>query len=543
MKKKKDEIIDNLQKTKNLHLDTIKQLKSKDLELLIQTQSKKNLEKQYDNLLDEKKQLYIKLTNTNNSLKKIQGINYEKDNQIIILNNKNNILKNEIQILENDKQNTENDVDELILKLEQSEQLDRIKSHKITKLNNKILELKTKNLDISEKMKISQNRTINLLVQNNEDLDNKVYKGIKREKRLLDTIKLLNQFKHKIKFEGNGKINKIENKIIKLNKENDSYYKELQYQISLKDTEINDLKRNLFISQSKYNNSKKNDKEKEVIIKEQNEKIKQLIDSNKFFLRNNNEIKYKINSKSIYNYNEEEYIQLLDKLKNINMKLKIDLENAKTEESNLINILKQNEEQIEEFKDNLFNVSKNINSIDYYFNIKENEYINKNELKLKENEINKLQIEIDKLKIEIRKEEENCTNIERDIRKQKLKISNMNDDYEDQSEFYKNKIIILQNNFEDLEKKINKNKNINNKEIYELKEVLGELETKQFVDNNRIKEQKEIKFELYRNYEYTNLEEKRLKRDFENMKKGNFKQIEIDRIEDEKEDRKNFMKK
>ena len=55
MKKKKDEIIDNLQKTKNLHLDTIKQLKSKDLELLIQTQSKKNLEKQYDNLLDEKK--------------------------------------------------------------------------------------------------------------------------------------------------------------------------------------------------------------------------------------------------------------------------------------------------------------------------------------------------------------------------------------------------------------------------------------------------------------------------------------------------------
>ena len=36
-------------------------------------------------------------------------------------------------------------------------------------------------------------------------------------------------------------------KIIKLNKENDSYYKEFQYQIALKDTEINELKRNLFI--------------------------------------------------------------------------------------------------------------------------------------------------------------------------------------------------------------------------------------------------------------------------------------------------------
>ena len=66
------------------------------------------------------------------------------------------------------------------------------------------------------------------------------------------------------------------------------------------------------------------------------------------------------------------------------------------------------------------------------------------------------------------------------------------------------------------------------------------METKQFVDNNRIKEQKEIKFELFRNYEYTNLEEKRLKRDIENIKKDNFKQIENDRIEDEKEDRKNL---
>ncbi len=58
--------------------------------------------------------------------------------------------------------------------------------------------------------------------------------------------------------------------------------------------------------------------------------------------------------------------------------------------------------------------------------------------------------------------------------------------------FYKNKSIILKTIFEDLEKKINKNIiNIKNKEIYELKEILGELENKQFVDNNRIKEQKE----------------------------------------------------
>ena len=50
-----------------------------------------------------------------------------------------------------------------------------------------------------------------------------------------------------------------------------------------------------------------------LIIKEQNEKIKLLIDSNKFVLRNNSGIKYKINSNLIYNYNEDEYIQLIVK--------------------------------------------------------------------------------------------------------------------------------------------------------------------------------------------------------------------------------------
>ena len=517
MENNKEEINDI---NKNSHLETIKQLKSKDLKILIDTQNKNNLEKQYDNFLDEIKQID------------------KLDNQIEILKKNNNISQDENNLLENEKKNTKNNKDELILILEQAEQLDKIKNHKIKKLNNKITELKVKNDDIYEKMKNSQDRTIKLLSQNNEDLDNKVYMGIKREKGLLDIIKLLKQFKYKIIFDGNGRINKIENKIIKVNKENDSYHKELQYQITLKDTEINDLKRTLFISQIKYNYTKKNDEVKKLIIKEQNEKIKQLKDSNNFFFRNNSEIKYKIDSNQIDNYNEDEYIQLIYKLKNSNMLLKMNLENAKDEEYNLVNILKQNEEQIYELKNNLFNVSSNINSINYFFDIRNNEFINENELKLKENEINKLQVERDKLKIAIRKAEENHTNIERDIRKQKLKISNMNDDYEDQSNFYKNKITILKQNFENLKKKIQKN--LKNFEIYELKEILGELETKQFVNNNRIKNQKEIKFELYSNYECSNLEEKRLKRDIENIKKDNFKQIENDRIEDEKEDRKNL---
>ena len=39
------------------------------------------------------------------------------------------------------------------------------------------------------------------------------------------------------------------------------------------------------------------------------------------------------------------------------------MKNYKKEECNLNNILKQKKEEIEEFKDNLFKVSKNINSI------------------------------------------------------------------------------------------------------------------------------------------------------------------------------------
>ena len=79
-------------------METINQLKSKDLELLIKTQNKNKLEKQYNNLLDEKKKIEIKIASTKDSLKNIQTLNYEKDNQIAILNNKNNILQNENQM-------------------------------------------------------------------------------------------------------------------------------------------------------------------------------------------------------------------------------------------------------------------------------------------------------------------------------------------------------------------------------------------------------------------------------------------------------------
>ena len=65
----------------------------------IEEQINEAFEKQYNNLLDEKKKIEIKIASTKDSLKNIQTLNYEKDNQIVILNNnKNNILLNENQM-------------------------------------------------------------------------------------------------------------------------------------------------------------------------------------------------------------------------------------------------------------------------------------------------------------------------------------------------------------------------------------------------------------------------------------------------------------
>ena len=59
-----------------------------------------------------------------------------------------------------------------------------------------------------------------------------------------------------------------------------------------------------------------------------------------------------------------------------------------------------------------------------------------------------------------------------------------------------------------------------------LKDNLGELETKKFVGEEGINEQKEIKNEININKERLDLEIKRLKRDIENIKIENYGQIE-----------------
>lgn len=159
--------------------------------------------------------------------------------------------------------------------------------------------------------------------------------------------------------------------------------------------------------------------------------------------------------------------------------------------------------------------------------------INKYELKEKENKINELNYQKDKLIIDIKKQEQSLALIERDLREQKIEISNINDDYEDQCEYYVNEIEKLKLNISQLENDLkrindyNKKKNIN--ETLEYNDNLGELETLIFVDNNNLMEQIDIKQELNINLAKASLEEKRLIRDFENLKKeiiNKFKMID-----------------
>jgi hypothetical protein len=97
-------------------------------------------------------------------------------------------------------------------------------------------------------------------------------------------------------------------------------------------------------------------------------------------------------------------------------------------------------------------------------------------------------------------------------------------------------------NIKQLENDLKKMEYIDSEEIKILKDKLGELETKKFVEEEGINDQKEIKNEININNERLDLEIKRLKRDIENIENENYEQIEKDRINDGEEDRKKILK-
>ena len=330
---------------------------------------------------------------------------------------------------------------------------------------------------------------------------------------------------------------------MEINKEISNTPKEIEKEINVKNNEIYDLKLINLNLENKYNSLIREEEENKSIIKKQNERINELRELNSNLSYKNNTLITKIKEIPNKNYDGKDDKFLISDLENDNMMFTLELENFKNQENILQNILQNNINENEKLNNDLNQMSQSLNLLKV--NDKRDKDINKYELKEKENKINELNEQKDKLIIEIKKKEQSLALIERDLREQKIEFSNINEDYEDQCEYYVNEIEKLKLNISklenDLKNKKDYNKNKETNEILEFNDNLGELETIIFVDNNNLNEQIDIKQELNINLAKATLEEKRLIRDFENLKKGNFQQIQNDRLKDKNEDRERII--
>ena len=330
---------------------------------------------------------------------------------------------------------------------------------------------------------------------------------------------------------------------MEINKGISNTQKGIEREINLKNNEIYDLKLINLNLENKYNSFRREEEENNSIIIKQNQRINELRELNSNLSYKNNTLTTKINEIPNKNYDGKDDKILINNLKDDNMILTLDLENIRNQEIVLQNILQNNREENDKLNNDLNQMTQNLNLLN--INDIRDRDINKYELKEKENKINELNYQKDKLIIDIKKQEQSLALIERDLREQKIEISNINDDYEDQCEYYVNEIEKLKLNISQLENDLkrindyNKKKNIN--ETLEYNDNLGELETLIFVDNNNLMEQIDIKQELNINLAKASLEEKRLIRDFENLKKGNYQQIQNDRLKDKNEDRERII--
>ena len=254
------------------------------------------------------------------------------------------------------------------------------------------------------------------------------------------------------------------------------------------------MKTELSILKIKYNKMKNDEENKIITMESQNESINVLSEKNSKISFDNDTMNNKINQIEIANYDGKEDKILINKLINENMMLQLDLQNSKSEEQFFKQLVNSNNEGIEKLKAEYTRVKTILKELNE--RPKEEEEIDEIELKEKEDIISQFQIEKTKLTIEIKKKEEILVNIERDIRQQKTEISNINEEFEDQVDFYKEQIDLLKMNIKQLENDLKKMEYIDSEEIKILKDKLGELETKKFVGEEGINEQKEIKNEI-----------------------------------------------
>ena len=334
-----------------------------------------------------------------------------------------------------------------------------------------------------------------------------------------------------------NKINNIEeiNIEIKNNKKEDieknNINNILLNQIKQKNDEINELKHRNFEIENYLFNHKDNKYDKE--INKGKEKILELKKENDELLKNNKMLEGKLL--------EKERIQhLFETNKKMIKNLKLDNESLKKE----INEKKQN---IEKLKKEITQSEKNaknlLNELDNIrFKISDertkkiNQEINEDNLNIlnqKQNLITELEGEVLSLKEKYDKLVQENINKDRDYRQGKSNIEDLKIKNEYDFEIYEQQIELLKNNIKLLKRK---NDDIEKSNINLIKDKIQQLENEHHSNVIRMNEQEKINIKLNNDVEMKKLINLRLKRDILNLKKGNYRQVLIDRKREQDEE-------
>ena len=455
------------------------------------------------------------LSETRNTL--LFGERAKKIRNKPVINLEQNADKNPIiKELLNKRLEEENNMDEKEKNAKKAAEFKKIYESEIKELKNKIKQLKeTHDMDLNVIQELKDN--INLLESDNLNLKNTKDNLILKENELREINKKMKDLKkknekaeeiiEKLKGEGN-KLRKANDSIKYLEMEKEGYMQ----QVEEKENEIKNLEENIrekeqsirklnseldekktgiksleikFDKMEKDFNNQINNKEQTIkelennIEKEKNEKKKQIKlvqELNDNLIEANNKINNYENKIKEQNRNMKNNISEIEELKNEIQMLKNKIENL---EKNKQELIKEHGIEVDKLQKEIFELKSNINKL-------------KNEIKTKENNMQYLNEEKEKLEDELKKKNNIISEFQKlsQITKDKLeayllKNNIQKNQYEKKLENYNDiqiennklsqKIILLENENKELQKKIKEHEYKNKAEIDVIKSDINSL--------------------------------------------------------------------
>ena len=377
-------------------------------------------------------------------------------------------------------------------------------------LNNKISNLDKDNIVIKNNLSNNHNNEISFIDEIDEIINNTIILETKINKEVED------------------------NEIILTNCESDSHIikRNLLNKIRLKNEEINKLKHKNFKIENYLYNHKSKEIELDEEIKQGRNRIIQLTREYEEILQNKKKLEEDLLEMERIEKLSKTNNEILEKLKNENLKLNTDLNytivkvNKLKKDISKLEIEKQNiQQQIEDSKNKLITELEN----------KRKESKGKNNEKVindKQKEIDNLQKEILNLKEHLINLKSKNLNYDRDYRQNIIEIENLEKKNNLKLSIYEEQIELLSKNIDKLKKR---KENEEEDDIELIKQKIQQLEQEHKLKLIKISEEgkniDKLEFEIDRKI-LINL---RLKRDMVNMQNGNFQQVLIDRKKDQEE--------